>query len=140
MQNTARRLKTVVSADGLGIGSGAGAPLLTEAVRVTGLGAGLSTGLARWRRPRAVHDPGKVIADLAVAVALGGDCLADIAVVRAEPGLFGPVASDPVVSGLVARLAGMPLLRCGRSARRGRRPGSGPGRWPGMPRPVRAAG
>jgi len=131
MQNTARRLKIVVSADGLGIGSGAGAPLLTEAVRVTGLGAGLSTGLARWRRPRAVHDPGKVIADLAVTVALGGDCLADIAVVRAEPGLFGPVASDPVVSGLVARLAGMPLLRCGRSARRGRRPGSGPGRWPG---------
>jgi len=88
MQNTARRLKIVVSADGLGIGSGAGAPLLTEAVRVTGLGAGLSTGLARWRRPRAVHDPGKVIADLAVAVALGGDCLADIAVVRAEPGLL----------------------------------------------------
>ena len=131
MQNTARRLKIVVSADGLGIGSGAGAPLLTEAVRVTGLGAGLSTGLARWRRPRAVHDPGKVIADLAVAVALGGDCLADIAVVRAEPGLLARWHPTRVVSGLVARLAGMPLLRCGRSARRGRRPGSGPGRWPG---------
>ena len=140
MQNTARRLKIVVSADGLGIGSGAGAPLLTEAVRVTGLGAGLSTGLARWRRPRAVHDPGKVIADLAVAVALGGDCLADIAVVRAEPGLLARWHPTRVVSGLVARLAGMPLLRCGRSARRGRRPGSGPGRWPGMPRPVRTAG
>jgi hypothetical protein len=35
-----------------------------------------------------------------VAVALGGDCLADIAVVRAEPGLSGPVASDPVLSQL----------------------------------------
>jgi hypothetical protein len=46
MQNTARRLKIVVSADGPGIVSGAGALLLTEAVRVTGLGAGLSTGLA----------------------------------------------------------------------------------------------
>ena len=56
-------------------------------------------------RPRAVHDPGKIIADLAVAVALGGDCLADVAVLRAEPGLFGPVASDPVVSRLVAGLA-----------------------------------
>ena len=49
--------------------------------------------------------PGKIITDLAVALALGGDCLADIAALRAEPELFGPVASDPVVSRLVARLA-----------------------------------
>jgi len=42
---------------------------------------------------------------LAVAVALGGDCLADVAVVRSQPGLFGPVASDPVVSRLVSALA-----------------------------------
>jgi hypothetical protein len=52
-----------------------------------------------------VHDPGKIVADLAVAVALGGDCLADAAVLRAEPALFGPVASDPVISRLIARLA-----------------------------------
>jgi hypothetical protein len=39
--------------------------LVAEALRVTGLGAGLSAGLARWRAARAVHDPGKVIADLA---------------------------------------------------------------------------
>jgi hypothetical protein len=36
---------------------------------------------------------------------LGGDCLADIAVLRSQPGLFGPVASDLVVSRLVTRLA-----------------------------------
>ncbi len=60
--------------------------------------------LERWRPARAVHDPGKVIADLAVA--LDGDCLADIALLRAELELlFGPVASDPVVSHLIARLA-----------------------------------
>jgi hypothetical protein len=69
------------------------------------LGRGLSQGLARWRAPRAVHDPGKVIADLAAAVALGGDCLADIAVLREQPQLAGPVASDPVVSRLVSQLA-----------------------------------
>jgi hypothetical protein len=40
-----------------------------------------------------------------VALALGGDCLADIALLRAEPELFGPVASEPVVSRLVTRLA-----------------------------------
>ena len=48
---------------------------------------------------------GKVVADLAAAVALGGDCLADIAVLREQPGLAGPVASDPVVSRLVSQLA-----------------------------------
>jgi hypothetical protein len=41
-----------------------------------------------------------------VALALGGDCLADIAMLRAQPELFGPVAFDPVVSRLVTRLAG----------------------------------
>jgi len=40
-----------------------------------------------------------------VAVALGGDCLADAGVLRAEPALFGPVASDPVISRLIGRLA-----------------------------------
>jgi hypothetical protein len=52
-----------------------------------------------------VQDPGKIVADLAVTLALGGDCLADIAMLRAEPRLFGPVASDPVVSRLVSGLA-----------------------------------
>ena len=40
-----------------------------------------------------------------LALALGGDCLADVAVLRAQPELFGPVASDPVVPRLVASLA-----------------------------------
>jgi hypothetical protein len=52
-----------------------------------------------------VHDPGKIVLDLAVAVALGGDCLAGAGVLRAGPALFGPMASDPVISRLVTRLA-----------------------------------
>src|SRR3954447_26028241 len=40
-------------------------------------------------RPLAVHDPGKIVLDLALAVALGGDAAADIAVLRAQPGVFG---------------------------------------------------
>jgi hypothetical protein len=105
VQNTARRPKITVSADGKGLVSQAGTLLLTEAARVTGLGQGLAGRLARWRAPRAVHDPGKIIADLAVALALGGDCLADVAVLRAQPELCGPVASDPVISRLVSTLA-----------------------------------
>lgn len=65
----------------------------------------LSTALAPWRGGRATHDPAKVLVDLAAAVALGGDCLADIGVVRAQPQLFGQVASDPTVSRLIATLA-----------------------------------
>jgi len=119
VNNTVRRTKITVSADGRGLVSQAGALLLAEAVRVTGLGRGLPAGLARWRAPRAVHDPGKILTDLVMALALGGDCLADIAVLRAQPGLFGPVASDPVVSRLISALAadGPRALRAIRRAR-----------------------
>jgi Transposase DDE domain group 1 len=119
VKNSARGSRAVVSADGRGLVSQAGAVLLWETIRVTGLGRGLSQELARWRAPRAVHDPGKVVADLAAAVALGGDCLADIAVLREQPELAGPVASDPVVSRLVAVLAaeGPRALRAIRAAR-----------------------
>src|SRR5947207_6207655 len=119
VKNSARTARVTVSADGRGLVSQAGAVLLWETMRVTGLGRGLSEGLARWRAPRSVHDPGKIVADLAAAVALGGDCLADIAVLRAQPELAGPVASDPVVSRLVSLLAGdLPrALRAVRAAR-----------------------
>jgi hypothetical protein len=105
MQLTAGRPKIVVSADGTGLVSQAGGLLLEETLRLTGLDSGLSAALGRWRAPRAVHDPGKIIADLALALAMGGDCLADVAMLRAQPLLFGPVASDPVVSRLVTALA-----------------------------------
>ena len=48
---------------------------------------------------RSLHDPGKTALDLVVAIALGGDCLADAAVVRAQPEVFGTVASDPTIAG-----------------------------------------
>ena len=78
--------------------SHAGGVLLVETARRSGLAQGLSRLLGPWRLPLATHDPGKIVADLAVAVALGGDAACDIAVLRAQPGVFGPVASDPTVS------------------------------------------
>jgi hypothetical protein len=91
--------------NGTGVVSQAGGVALVEAVRAAGLDAALSTALSRWRKPTAIHDPGKVIIDLAVALALGGDCLADIALLRAEPAVFGAVASDPTVSRTIDALA-----------------------------------
>jgi hypothetical protein len=85
--------------------SHAGGALLVETARRSGLAKQLSARLGPWRRPLATHDPGKIVLDLAVAVALGGDAACDIAVLRAQPGVFGPVASDPTVSRLIARLA-----------------------------------
>jgi hypothetical protein len=125
MQLTARRPKIMVSADGTGIVSQAGGLVLTQTLRATGLDRGLDAALERWRQPRAVHRPGKIISDLAVAVALGGDCLADVAMLRAQPGLFGPAASDPVVSRLVTRLAAdgpraLKVIRAARAAARQR--------------------
>ena len=105
MKVTAARPRVTVSADGPGIVSQAGTLLLTQTLRATGLDRGLTAALERWQAARAVHDPGKIAADLVVALALGGDCLADIAMLRAQPELAGPVASDPVVSRLVTALA-----------------------------------
>ncbi len=68
--------------------------LLTETIAAAGLDATVSAALAApWRKPLAVHDPGKVLLDLALTLTVGGDCLAHIALLRAEPGLYGLVAS-----------------------------------------------
>jgi hypothetical protein len=60
-----------------------GEALLTATIGASGLDAALSAVLAPWGKPLAIHDPAKVLLDLAVALGLGGDCLADITVVRA---------------------------------------------------------
>jgi hypothetical protein len=85
--------------------SSSGALLLKETIRAGGLDRGLSHALSAWRPARAEHDPGKVLLDVATAVALGGDCLADVAAVRSQPEVFGGVASDATVSRVFTALA-----------------------------------
>ncbi|EFG78355.1 transposase, IS4 family [Mycobacterium parascrofulaceum ATCC BAA-614] len=85
--------------------SQAGAVALARTAQVTGLTTALSAALMLWRKPLASHDPGKIVCDLAITLAIGGDCLADIAMLRSEPGVFGSVASDPTVSRLITTLA-----------------------------------
>ena len=85
--------------------SSGGGMLLVAAARASGVDRALSQAFAAWRQRLARHDPGKIVLDLAVALAMGGDCLADIAQLRSQPGVFGPVASDPTVSRLIDRLA-----------------------------------
>jgi len=94
-----------VDGQGSSVVPNAGAVLLLRTAETVDLGVALSSVVARWRRPAARHDPGKVLLDLAVSLAVGGDCLADLAQLRAAPEVFGPVASDPTVSRLIDTLA-----------------------------------
>ncbi|WP_100502290.1 IS1380 family transposase [Geodermatophilus chilensis] len=94
-----------VDGHGSSVVPNAGAVLLLRTAHAVGLGSALSQAVASWRRPLARHDPGKILLDLAVSLAVGGDCLADIAQLRAAPEVFGPVASDPTVSRLIDTLA-----------------------------------
>lgn len=132
-----------VQGDGRQVVSQTGAVLLVETVRKTGLDRAISAASAPWRKPRDVHDPGKILLDLALAVALGGDCLADVGMLRAEPAVFGLVASDPTVSRLIDTLAsgGEKSLRTIRAAWPPcvpHAPKSAPasGRWPGLMLPT----
>jgi hypothetical protein len=83
----------------------AGGVLLTDTIAAAGLDTALAAALSPWRKPLAIHDPGKVVLDLALTLAVGGDCLADIGLLRAEPGVYGLVASDPTVSRTIDALA-----------------------------------
>jgi hypothetical protein len=116
-----------LAVDGRGkkVVSGAGSVLLTRTAATVGLDAALSAALSPWRRPLTRHDPGKVLLDLAISLAIGGDCLADIAQLRAHPKVFGPVASDPTVSRLIDTLAAdsaaaLAAIAAARSAARSR--------------------
>jgi hypothetical protein len=94
-----------VDGGGSSVVPNAGTTLLLRTAQTVGLAAGLREALAPWRKPLAVHDPAKIVLDLAVSLAIGGDCLADIAQLRTCPEVFGLVASDPTVSRCIDALA-----------------------------------
>jgi hypothetical protein len=78
-----------------GVVGHAGARLPADLADATGLIAGYSTAL-RPLRPRGTgYDPGRIATDLAVMLADGGEAIADLAVLRDQAGVFGPIASTP---------------------------------------------
>ena len=111
--------------------SNAGMVLLTETARVLGLVEALAVELDGFALPTAVHLPGKAVCDLAVMLAAGGDCPADVVMLRARPHLFGKVASDPTISRIIDDLAcddatataGIAAARAHARAAAGRLPG-----------------
>jgi hypothetical protein len=117
---TRTRPKIVVTGDGRGVVSHAGARLLADLADATGLTSAFSQALAGLRQRQRGHDPGRIAVDLAVMLADGGEAITDLAVLRDQPSLFGPVASDPTAWRLLAQLDEEMLaeLRTARAAAR----------------------
>jgi hypothetical protein len=94
----------MVTGGGRGVVGHVGARLLADLADATGLTSVFSEALAGLRQRRGGHDPGRIAVDLAVMLADGGEAIADLAVLRDQPGLFGPVASDPTAWRLLSQL------------------------------------
>jgi hypothetical protein len=104
-----RRITVEVTADGDGVVSHAGSALLAQVADKTGLTRALSRELADLQLRAGSHDRGRVVRDLAVMLADGGDCLADIAAVRDQGALFGTVASDSTAFRVIDQIASDPI-------------------------------
>src|SRR6059058_4629727 len=100
-----RAVKVVVRADGSGLLSHVGSGLLTGLADRLGLVRALDRQLEdelcqRQRR----HTPGRVIRDLAVMVADGGDSLSDLGALREQETLFGEIASDSTARRMIEQI------------------------------------
>jgi hypothetical protein len=100
-----RDVKVEVSADGQGLVSHAGAALIAETADRVGLTSALDRALGDLFERTPTHTPGRVVRDLAVMLADGGEALSDLGAVRDQQALFGPVASDATAYRLIERIA-----------------------------------
>jgi hypothetical protein len=116
---TPPRPKIIVVADGRVVGH-AGARLLADVAEVTGLTSACGEALASLRQRQGGHDPGRIAVDVAVMIADGGEAICDLAVLRDQPALFGPVASDPTAWRLLSTMDSLVLdrLQAARAAAR----------------------
>jgi len=98
----------VITCDGTGVVSHAGTVLLAELADRIGLTASLSEATDSLRERRAGHDPGRVLVDVAVAIADGAVSISDVQALADQQGLHGPagsVASTPTIWRVLADIA-----------------------------------
>ena len=107
MQPTTRRTIPVVTTDGTGVVSHAGTVLLAELADRIGLTAALSEATDGLRERRAGHDPGRVLVDVAVAIADGAVTITDVQSLADQEGLHGPAGSVASTSTIWRVLAGI---------------------------------
>ena len=86
-----------------------GSRLLADVAAAVGVAEALDGAVGGGRQRRSAHAPGRVLADLAVMLADGGVTIGDLAVLRDQPGVFGPVASTATAWRVLASV-GEPVL------------------------------
>lgn len=114
MQRNSTRPRLLVTGGGKGVASHAGSRILCDLADAFGLTRGLSVAMAATKQRRRGHDRGRVLVDLAVMLADGGEAISDLAALRDQPNLFGEVASlatawrtlEAVDEAALARIAG----------------------------------
>ena len=114
-----------VEVGGHGVVSHAGSAATRLLADRSGLTGALGSALAR-RGFTPLHDRGRVLTDLAVAIADGGTTIGEIDTLRHQGELFGPVASDTTAWRTLSQCDGW---RWSGSARPGRRSGVTCGAW-----------
>jgi hypothetical protein len=103
-----RDFKVVARPDGDGLVSHSGSTALVGVSEKTGLRRALSRELAGLKQRCSGHDLGRVVRDLAVMLADGGDCLSDLGALGDQAMLFGPVCSDATAFRVIDRIASDP--------------------------------
>lgn len=93
MKRNSTRPRMLVTGDGKNVVGHAGSRLLCDLADELGLTDGLSAAMLPTKQRRRGHDRGRVLVDLAVMLADGGEAISDLAVLRDQPDLFGEVAS-----------------------------------------------
>ena len=111
MNRTHRRPGLTVTTGGRGVVAHAGARLLCDLADDLGLSHGLSAAMAPTKRRRRGHDRGRVLVDLAVALADGATAISDLRVLANQPALFGAVASVPTAWRTLESIDGAALER-----------------------------
>jgi Transposase DDE domain group 1 len=124
VQRDGRSFTVEVTADGAGLVSHVGSVLLAEVAEKLGLTRALDRELGGLRERRGGHQIGRVVRDLAVMLADGGDCLADLRAIRDQQVLFGDVASDSTAFRVIDAIAsdpdGLERLRAAHAGARAR--------------------
>ena len=118
MRPTTRRTVPVITTDGIGVVSHAGTVLLAELADRIGLTVLLSEATNGLRERRAGHDPGRVLIDVAVAIADGAVTISDVQALADQEGLHGPagsVASTCTIWRVLAGIDEMMLARIRRA-------------------------
>ena len=116
MKRTSWSAGLSVTGDGTGVVAHSGGVGLRLVADRIGLTNSLSGALAR-RSFVPVHDRGRVLVDVAVMIADGGEAIADIDVLRHQADVLGPVASAPTVWRVLDELtpAGLKRIQAARA-------------------------